>query len=34
MTDEPLLLAYCENSRVRPTMIAAARYALAGDPDA
>ena len=34
MTDEPLLLTYCENSGVRPTLIAAARYVLAGDPDA
>lgn len=32
MADEALLLAYCENSGVRPTMIAAARFALAGDP--
>ncbi|MEL7526532.1 MAG: DUF3572 domain-containing protein [Pseudomonadota bacterium] len=30
MMDEPLLLAFCENAGVRPTMIAAARYALAG----
>ncbi|WP_148259282.1 DUF3572 domain-containing protein [Polymorphum gilvum] len=32
MTDEALLLAYCENAGVRPTMIAAARFVLAGDP--
>ncbi|MEP0235171.1 MULTISPECIES: DUF3572 domain-containing protein [Stappiaceae] len=32
MMDEALLLSYCENSGVRPTMIAAARFALAGDP--
>ncbi|WP_103224178.1 DUF3572 domain-containing protein [Roseibium marinum] len=30
MMDEALLLAFCENSGVRPTMMAAARYALAG----
>ncbi len=30
MMDEPLLLAFCENSGTRPTMMAAARYALAG----
>lgn len=30
MMDETLLLAFCENARIRPTMIAAARYALAG----
>ncbi len=30
MMDEPLLLAFCENAGVRPTMMAAARYALAG----
>jgi len=34
MGDEALLLTFCENTGVRPTMIAAARYALAGDlPD-
>ena len=34
MMDEPLLLAFCENSSIRPTMMAAARYALAGgSPD-
>lgn len=32
MMDEALLLAFCENAGIRPTMIAAARYALAGDP--
>lgn len=31
MGDEPLLLAYCENSGLRPTMIAAARFALVGE---
>ncbi|WP_269582544.1 DUF3572 domain-containing protein [Roseibium sp. Sym1] len=30
MMDETLLLAFCENAGIRPTMIAAARYALAG----
>lgn len=30
MMDEPLLLTFCENSGIRPTMIAAARYALTG----
>ncbi|KZM50286.1 DUF3572 domain-containing protein [Labrenzia sp. OB1] len=30
MMDEALLLAFCENAGVRPTMMAAARYALAG----
>lgn len=33
MTDEPLLLALCENAGIRPTMIAAARYALVGGFD-
>lgn len=32
MADESLLLAFCENAGLRPTMIAAARFALAGDP--
>lgn len=32
MADEALLLTYCENTGIRPTMIAAARFALAGDP--
>lgn len=32
MADESLLLAFAEASAVRPTMIAAARYALAGEP--
>ncbi len=32
MGDEALLLTYCENASIRPTMIAAARFALAGDP--
>ncbi len=32
MADETLLLTFCENSGLRPTMIAAARFALAGDP--
>ncbi|AXS40874.1 DUF3572 domain-containing protein [Breoghania sp. L-A4] len=32
MSDETLLLAFTENARLRPTMIAAARYRLAGDP--
>lgn len=31
MTNEALLLAYCENAGLRPTMIAAAHYTLAGD---
>ncbi|NBN77402.1 DUF3572 family protein [Microvirga tunisiensis] len=31
MGDEPLLLAYCENSGLRPTLIAAARFALVGE---
>lgn len=30
MMDEALLLAFCENAGIRPTMMAAARYALAG----
>ena len=30
MMDEPLLLAFCENAGIRPTMMAAARYTLAG----
>ncbi|WP_209017031.1 DUF3572 domain-containing protein [Roseibium aggregatum] len=30
MMDEPLLLAFCENAGVRPTMMAAARFALSG----
>ncbi|MEP3047571.1 MAG: DUF3572 domain-containing protein [Roseibium sp.] len=30
MMDEALLLAFCENANIRPTMMAAARYALAG----
>jgi hypothetical protein len=30
MMDEALLLAFCENAGLRPTMMAAARYALAG----
>lgn len=33
MMDEALLLAFCENAGLRPTMMAAARYALAGGPD-
>lgn len=33
MSDEALLLAYCENAGLRPTMIAAARFALAGNPE-
>ncbi|MEP2705959.1 MAG: DUF3572 domain-containing protein [Roseibium sp.] len=33
MMDEALLLTFCENADIRPTMIAAARYALAGDPE-
>ena len=32
MADEAMLLAYCENAGLRPTMIATARFALAGDP--
>lgn len=32
MSDETLLLTFTENVRVRPTLIAAARFALAGDP--
>lgn len=32
MSDEALLLTYTENAGLRPTMIAAARFALAGDP--
>lgn len=31
MADEALLLAFCENAGIRPTMIAAARFALAGE---
>jgi len=31
MMDEALLLAFCENAGIRPTMIAAARFALAGN---
>lgn len=36
MMDETLLLTFCENAGVRPTMMAAARYALSGGvgPDA
>lgn len=30
MADEALLLSFCENAGIRPTMMAAARYALAG----
>jgi len=30
MMDEALLLAFCENASIRPTMIAAARFALVG----
>ena len=30
MMDEALLLACCENAGIRPTMMAAARYAIAG----
>lgn len=30
MMDEALLLAFCENAGIRPTMMAAARFALAG----
>ena len=30
MTDETLLLAFCENAQIRPTMMAAARFALTG----
>ncbi|EAV43785.1 hypothetical protein SIAM614_11693 [Stappia aggregata IAM 12614] len=30
MMDEALLLAFCENAGIRPTMMAAARYAIAG----
>jgi len=36
MADEPSLLAFAENRRLRPTMIAAARYTLSkmhGDQD-
>ncbi|ASP32417.1 DUF3572 domain-containing protein [Labrenzia sp. VG12] len=34
MADEALLLTFCENAGIRPTMIAAARFALAGgEPD-
>ncbi|NVK33219.1 MAG: DUF3572 domain-containing protein [Rhodobacteraceae bacterium] len=32
MSDEALLLSYCENIGLRPTLIAAARFELAGDP--
>lgn len=32
MADEAMLLAYCENAGLRPTMIAAARFALVGNP--
>jgi hypothetical protein len=34
MADESLLLAFAEAASIRPTMIAAARYALVGDRDA
>ncbi|GAA0782473.1 DUF3572 family protein [Roseibium denhamense] len=30
MSDEALLLAFCENAGIRPTMIAAARFTLSG----
>ncbi|WP_417694568.1 DUF3572 domain-containing protein [Roseibium sp.] len=33
MGDEALLLTFCENHGVRPTMIAASRFALVGHPD-
>ncbi len=33
MSDEPLLLAFCENSGIRPTLIAAARFTLVGGLD-
>ena len=32
MADEASLLVYCENAGIRPTLIAAARFVLAGDP--
>ncbi|WP_208995362.1 DUF3572 domain-containing protein [Roseibium hamelinense] len=31
MGDEALLLAFCENANLRPTMIAAARFTLSDD---
>jgi len=31
MSDEAVLLAFCENAGIRPTMIAAARHVLAKD---
>ncbi|MTH97711.1 DUF3572 family protein [Roseibium sp. RKSG952] len=31
MSDEALLLAFCENAGLRPTMIAAARFTLSDD---
>lgn len=33
MMDEALLLAFCENAGLRPTMMAAARFALAGNEE-
>ncbi|CTQ54104.1 hypothetical protein LP7551_02636 [Roseibium album] len=33
MMDDALLLAFCENGGIRPTMIAAARFALVGDTE-
>lgn len=33
MMDEALLLAFCENAGLRPTMMAAARFALVGGPE-
>jgi len=33
MMDEALLLAFCENAGIRPTMMAAARFALAGNEE-
>ncbi|WP_436839708.1 DUF3572 domain-containing protein [Roseibium aggregatum] len=33
MMDEALLLAFCENAGIRPTMMAAARYAIAGEDE-
>ncbi|MCK7614808.1 DUF3572 domain-containing protein [Roseibium sediminicola] len=33
MMDEALLLAFCENAGLRPTMMAAARFALAGNKE-
>ncbi|MEI2384159.1 DUF3572 domain-containing protein [Breoghania sp. JC706] len=33
MSDEPLLLAFTENARIRPTMVAVAHFRLVGSID-